>query len=1681
MSIAEPAKHCGRKDDSLGYELRMAMHALAGVLRGIPIDAAGVERLLRTVIDLGNRVVRKGPLPVRPFDYLGGQPPISAGALLAEYADPGATTLAPLLAELDADLLAELDELVTRGEQPSGATTCAQHEATDPNEVPLMLEPVDDWFAIARATARFDAGGAARPEATDRTVQAAWTALPPAAAREVERALDAACRLAADIGRPQPPAISASIDVQGALSPSVVAAHTCAAAIALTYLAHQGALPTPGQLGVLPLAGCAQDGSWSRYTSGGRVLPDAADDGLDCLWRDEEGWRLRTGSGTRSDPDPTLAGAARLLWGERWEETRRKWAGETLDAHQWSILHSTTGAEPGEGADDWLGHGDTHLVEMGQAGFLARRFLRCPTSRVIQSGMRNSGKTVCARQLVCKLEAAGWQTLVLSPAHRHLPTDDSLPSVVRAALIATRTTSGRHTLVVLEDLHALNDGNIGEALESLGDLNVGVVALTRYVDGATSNWESHGVTAYMAPLPSDEIPDLARRLIERHPEVYKSVDSEASISLAVEACQGDLGVLVDLLREGVTSDPAGESGRRDAYRLVRQQVERACACLDEPARAVVCRLAAVSMLDESMPASQMEPLTEETCAALGVVVGKGLVRIPSAVRAEAVLNCASPRGRDDLLTWLEQYLLAMLERREHDRVRALLTNFAAYEPERLTTLLERETVQQALASWSSEVHPPMALRVLRLCARHGDSSLWIPAALPAVVTRIPHLPQLAVYELTTALKMVWEHQEQLTGTEVADLLTWAGTPNEGLDAVLARPATVADRRHLAQALLRLASETTTPLTTVCQWLEERADALIRGADVRSHSDLINVRRLDDLIHRWSQEARGPDSPENTRRDWLRPLEKPAQVLLDQYPTPRTPLASVLAWMSLRLHFNGSADWDDLIKQYEKQIMAALARADAIQISSALDDLARNDRGRTNKLLNHLLNSMRLGPALAAILQRSTPAEASILLSTVRNVHGGTIKKLLYHETAQGSQEANVQLARDLAAAIDELKDGRGAGMLLSSVSRADDLYCDTEDRFGYRLACELGPEFARSLMKKERRPAVIYHFLRGLWEAGADYRGDLEEEALQLVVSSIQAQRGAARPWGPQLAMLLIDDDYFGQKFLLQLAERLDTRMLVERMRNPTLDPQSMVHTHRLGLAIAPRIGEEFAKGLNLDHAVRNPLQWRAGEVAQKLQIMARTLRSAGNPDATAVVLRHFKAENPQWDWAGALRSLPRIGAFTTAVNQMRKFDPGEAAGAVRTLSLPEGDQASYLRNALTRSVVHPPLMADLLASAERCLPGVGRAELESLRDDREDRWRTFTNTFRFEQDPITQGRVGRQLARLGVVPAEESQNWMGTLVNRVWSPTMHLIASPRALAEVLTLAYIWEPQWGEQLGEKVNAYKLLRRLSLRMRHDLRDLPDLLTVLWLTGREDVVDDVVHDLGSVDPAILVEAMGLKQAGRMLKSLRHAKRSADFLAPAVGQLLDRTLERPLVVDIEQHWTTIGWAAQALTECSQERQLPHSAPVLESNFVAYPAAVAWAAVWLPRTDWSTAAAEEALDTFGRIGVAHWHPQETGMALVASARLGVIQSGEPLAIDWMMATEADYELLTLVCREAARIPAIADHLMSPEVARRMRERVNVPGITVLPCHQELKSAVQRLCPVPVASAPVTEEQLDL
>jgi hypothetical protein len=352
-------------------------------------------------------------------------------------------------------------------------------------------------------------------------------------------------------------------------------------------------------------------------------------EGMWCLWRDENGWRRQTLEGSDFDPDPSLLGAARLLWPGGWSAATRLWAEESLARHEWDILHPVTGG------GDWLSEERYPVAELEHVGDLTRWFRSRPRPRAILSGSRNSGKSVSARLISTRLREYGWQTVVISPAQRLLPDDmETLPLVVESALRAAQTDESEPRLVVLEDLLALEEGNIGEIMSSLGHLDIGVLALTRYVDGAATTWNNEGVTLLLTQSHHDAIRALAGKLTNDYPKVYGAAQAER-LDLAVAACRADLKVLSETLR-AKEADPS--EGGATPEEMLQSHLTTLREQLDDSTLPLVCRLAAISAMDDWVPESHVSTLSSEVLELIGLNRRARLVQISSRVRAELILE-----------------------------------------------------------------------------------------------------------------------------------------------------------------------------------------------------------------------------------------------------------------------------------------------------------------------------------------------------------------------------------------------------------------------------------------------------------------------------------------------------------------------------------------------------------------------------------------------------------------------------------------------------------------------------------------------------------------------------------------------------------------------------------------------------------------------------------------------------------------------------------------------------------------------------------------------------------------------------------------------------------------------------------------------------------------------------------
>jgi hypothetical protein len=87
--------------------------------------------------------------------------------------------------------------------------------------------------------------------------------------------------------------------------------------------------------------------------------------------------------------------------------------------------------------------------------------------------------------------------------------------------------------------------------------------------------------------------------------------------------------------------------------------------------------------------------------------------------------------------------------------------------------------------------------------------------------------------------------------------------------------------------------------------------------------------------------------------------------------------------------------------------------------------------------------------------------------------------------------------------------------------------------------------------------------------------------------------------------------------------------------------------------------------------------------------------------------------------------------------------------------------------------------------------------------------------------------------------------------------------------------------------------------------------------------------------------------------------------------------------------------------------------------------------------------------------------------MALIASARAGLITATEPLQTDWVEATEAGPELMTLLCSEGLGNDALGRHLGTNNMVAHLRKLLDEderPDLITASCMEELAALVERI-----------------
>ncbi|WP_431676901.1 hypothetical protein [Kitasatospora sp. KL5] len=1648
------------------YEAVLALHALAGLVEQ---PAGEIDtRLCEVVRVLVDRAAAAGDGFCAPAWLLRHDGPTqelcSAGALLAEALDSGSTGLAGHLAVMHtAGLIeglygvAEFTDRTPLG-QGSAATLYAPLDRAAGRTVLATLEVAP---AARRGPVLPAQGGPREASAGPRTPT--WSPFGEQFLLEADRALAAARTLLTRMGIAQPPVIRADFAAPGVLSPSTVADGSVAASLALGHLARETGLPTPASLGVLVLGGITPGGRWTESASPEPASDAAAHAGLAVLARTRRGWSLVRGAETTLDDDHDLAGACRLLWGEDWAAAAHALRGKALRMHGWEILHAPPRTPRAMVRGVPVDPDEPLLVEPPQVDVLCGQYTQHPALGLILGGQANSGKSVIARQVVARLERQKWQVVVLSPIGRELPPDGELPAVVQAALTRTGVTAEHRTLVVLENLHPVRNGRLGDAVADLAArLRISVLAVARYGNGSGVDWNTGTVSPVRAVLDDTAVRNLAERIVAEYPAGAARTAKDL-LPVVIAAARGDLWILGRLIRDIAAQSTEVTDARAGA--ALAWFVQKRLADLDEAQLETVRTVAAVSLFGEPVPEELLGPIDKAGLTAIGVRSRDGLVRLASRTVARLVVNGSagadpsdrtSVRSEPDALAYVVPYLLRLMTDGAPGRVVGLLRACRAHNEEVLPALLGEPGLAAGLHAWLERADPISAAAALRVCAEHlaGEP---VSAALTAVLRALPTADSLDSRGLSDVARVIEQTHLHVAKTEAyTAFVTWLAGPNDGLRTVLERPASLADRLRLAWSLYDMDD-------AGCEMVVSQAELLSVGADASNSRDLILIRKLDGLVARCHGETGRPFD----RYPLLK--HRHVQDLLEARPAPDAGFAAVVAWISLRLHFeadNTRFDWEkELIAPYATRLRAALQQAPGSEITAALSDLAANNRA----FCTRLLHSLKPEAELRSVLDSAAPADAAHLISVVARLHSATVRRLLFHERG-GKLLPNRRLAERLAHRVRELPDAKGAGLLLLSAQKTDDLYASAAQRFAGLLAELIGRDLALELVAREIRPSVLYHFLQGLWAAGASYRHEVENSACDLVVRSITAPHLSIRSWAPRLALLLGADAYLGEAFLKRLAERIDRGTMSRLLARPGTGLDTLTHLHRLGRILHPEVTADYRVG-------RRQLQALSGarsisEVAEYLRVVATTLRMGGEESAASVVQRQLQEQLPYWDWATAITRARRPQEVAQALNNLSKLDPVVAGETLGSLEWAVGDdRLGFLEATMRRSAGEPVQVCELIHAVEAVRGSLGRELLTTLRES-EHHWRRFSREVQYEQNPVTQAQVGRHLARLGVMPGRYDTHWIHDLVNDRWASTISLLASPRAVSELLQLAFTWQKTWGHGLAKDVQAGRLLDRIGGGAVEDLRQVPGLVNILELTGRGTLAGDILAELDHFDERLLAERLGLASGSALLRQLhRLSPHQVARIGSGLAAELSATLRQRLVVEPEAHWTRIGWAAQSLLEVGLEGLLPKAVPVLAPN-PAFPVGLCWAAAWLPESDWTRRTLDTALPSAHLLGRVHRRPDHVFMPLIAAARTGrKIEAGDEATFR-KAAAQASPGVLTLLWREGSAGtdtgPAGLLSALKPVVANRL----NSPGLRVNSWLGELKQHVSKT-PGPPPSGP--------
>ncbi|MCX4750424.1 hypothetical protein OG455_33780 [Kitasatospora sp. NBC_01287] len=1483
-----------------------------------------------------------------------------------------------------------------------------------------LLRGARRWQSVSRATGRAagQAVEAVRALLADLDVrravraapaQAALGLLPPQSLDDAAVALPAALRTLArtldlpDLRYPDRPVLAAGASAQGQLGRRSYQPMDAAEA-RVRAEATGGALVHPG------------DGGWYLTPSAG-------------------------GPSVRVVADPALglAGAAQAYWGPAWDDWQRAQHRTALGDLRWSLREWRESPANQPLAD----------IETGQVEHLRRMFQGDSRRVAVLGGPSGSGKSCITRCFLRRMADEGRPVVLLAPDSGEFPSQGVLRQVVRHALAAAAPPSdgpGR-PVVVLDGIRPLGETDADQILPSVADeLDVSLLAVLQYDVTTHHDWQTESLTVLRSVVRPVALADFAARAQAAHPDAVSG--SERFISAMCRRYPHDLHRfshgLVMARRKGI--DTVEELEEELRARFTEE--------LGARTQRQVALVAALSLLggEHVVPEAELELAAE--LDGLGATRGRlpGSYRFDSRADCQQLLAAFARTEYPDqakrpepgrLLVALVAPVLAELlgsgpeEPSESvaERPLALLRGARLHDDavcRQLTDELWQEH-REALRGWE-RMASPLELAVLLLAV---DSSLGDEMFTELLRTMLDGLPEArpgTARELLPAVRAVHRYRHRIGDEELDRLLAWC---EERFAGILDRRPAAGDQLF---SLLELFSRFHD--AELDRFVAARGAEILVGLDPKRALDYRTVSRVDEIVRR----ARRM-SGEQSADAWVENTPE-VQKLLAHTPNPLDGAALFMAALVLRLRFDHEYhDWDAVLQRYGDRLRRALRDARAWELRYALDEARRFNLVFVTKMLNSL-NAPNSTNAFAtaargALTRGALPAEAALLLRTVSEIHSATARKTIF----TGDDPHARALAVRLAELVKESDDAKGAGLLLSAAARVDDLFLTGTKGCAWHLAEALGQEWVTRQIDGDPRISVQYHLIKGVWEVDASYRA----QSLDLFVEvTARALNYSMRPWGPQVALLIGQDDEFGSVFIEKLGREVKEERLLSGMLT-AVSLEARRQFHRLGPAIYPALPVAYLQRHTQREFAERARASSASSAALCARETIRTLVAGGltAADAGRYVLLESDRESVEEAgrrWAGRLRRGSSSSEVTEVLNVLRQLDSAAATAVLASLDIrrpsARAGAGTVLQDQLRRAMYRDPVEAvGLLTAVEGLAPGRGEELMRQAQRDGNKLWNTFTVELGHIQHPTQQYTVLRQLVTLGLRPDQPHSAWMDNLRPRLDAMARE-VTGPAPLRDLVRLALIWRTEWASELAALIDAPKVARRLAHGRVDDLSQLAGLLSTLRTAGADAGVELLLDVLEELPPDSVVRSLELRFADALVEFARRCRPAlAARLAPALAESIGRRVRRAVVFDEAEHWEEIGWAAMTLRLMDRVDLIPPQLPGRLPN-QAHPYAAVWGVRWLPQQDWTRRTVESGMAVV--LGAARPSPGAAFVALACASQAG--RTGELLAADgtWPSVAASGARALTVLQGMAGEDRVLRSALVAQREA--VLERIDRP-----------------------------------